>query len=152
MKFSRTFVLTLAAAAMLSSCGSSTDPTNAAPSLDTTPPPAPSGLRVSSAGAYKMVEWSASPAADLSRYQVYVYSPDPTRDNAYTLLGETSATSYTVSEDMSVDGVVVVRLRAVDTAGNRSALSAAIESGMSGSSNPGPGEVLPSGPQRELEP
>ena len=83
MKFNRFVLVSLAAAALLSGCGKSTSPTGVTSNnLDTTPPPTPDGMTVvvdSNSGRQQLV-WSPSSAADLARYQVYIYSPDPSRD------------------------------------------------------------------------
>ena len=127
MKFNRFVLLSLAAAAMLSGCGKSTSPTGVTSNnLDTTPPPTPDGMSVivdSNSGRQQLV-WSPSSAADLARYQVYIYSPDPSRDNSYVLVGETNAhTSTFYLPVVNRRTSFFYRVGAVDESGNRSALS-----------------------------
>src|SRR5438552_12144211 len=72
VKFSRFIVASLVSAALLSGCGKSTAPTSVnSTSLDTTPPPTPSGLSVTidASGVSKLI-WSSSAAADLADYQL----------------------------------------------------------------------------------
>jgi len=88
VKFNRFVLVSLAAVALLSGCGKSTSPTGVTSNnLDTTPPPTPDGMTVvvdSNSGRQQLV-WSPSSAADLARYQVYIYSPDPSRDHSFVL-------------------------------------------------------------------
>ena len=63
--------------------------------------------------------------ADLARYQICLYSPSPDRDNAYVPVADATQASMwlpTVGESVTY----YYRVRAVDQAGNESALSAAI--------------------------
>ena len=127
MKFNRFVLVSLAAAALLSGCGKSTSPTGVTSNnLDTTPPPTPDGMTVvvdSNSGRQQLV-WSPSSAADLARYQVYIYSPDPARDNSYVLAGETDA--HTAVFDLPVVNrrtSFYYRVGAVDESGNHSTLS-----------------------------
>jgi hypothetical protein len=124
VKFSRFVVVSLAAAALLGAmgCGNSSDPTSANPNLDSNAPPTPAGLQLVSVPEYNELAWEASTAPDVARYQVYEYQPDPSRDNAYVMIGETTTASYRLPFD---DGgtETFYRVRAVDESGNRSAMS-----------------------------
>ena len=78
MKSPRFILLSIAAIALLAGCGKSSSPVNAvppeSPTLDTTPPPVPTGFCVTSdpsTGAESIV-WNASSAPDLAKYEVYV--------------------------------------------------------------------------------
>jgi len=127
VKFNRFVLVSLAAAALLSGCGKSTSPTGVTSNnLDTTPPPTPDGMTVvvdSNSGRQQLV-WSPSSAADLARYQVYIYSPDPSRDNSFVLAGETDAhTSTFYLPVVNRTTSFVYRVGALDQSGNRSALS-----------------------------
>ena len=120
-------LVALAAAVGLSGCGDSARPTSAVPVLDSTPPDTPTGLGVVPDGnsGRDGFGWSASAASDVASYEVYVYSPDPSRDNSYALAGtvpasQTSMMGPTVNTDTSV----WFRVRAVDSSGNRSGFSA----------------------------
>ncbi|HKQ58153.1 MAG TPA: fibronectin type III domain-containing protein [Candidatus Eisenbacteria bacterium] len=138
MKFIRFITLPiacLATMAMLSGCGDSANITGI-DGLDTTPPPAPSELRLTSdASGQLLLTWTESAAPDVAGYEVYVYSPGVgfveatdvnNADNAFEL--------PTVTENS------VYRVRAVDTSGNRSAFSADAEFG---TSDPGNGDQTP---------
>jgi hypothetical protein len=109
-------------------CGSKSDPTSPGAALDSTAPPAPAGLALQSEGYTMHLIWDASAAPDVTKYQVYEYSPDPSRDNAYVMLGECSAadTYYPLSA-VGAETHTFYRVRAVDGAGNRSAFSGALE-------------------------
>lgn len=122
--------LSLSAAAfvlLLAGCGAATDPVSPQSSLDTTPPPAPANLVVET-DEVNTLRWDASAAPDVNGYQVYVYSPDPSRDNAYVLAGEIDGetTSFVFGSNEAAR-TEVVRVRAVDNAGNRSAFSAPVD-------------------------
>ena len=122
--------LSLSAAAfvlLLAGCGAATDAVSPQSSLDTTPPPAPANLVVET-DEVNTLRWDASAAPDVNGYQVYVYSPDPSRDNAYVLAGEIDGetTSFVFGSNEAAR-TEVVRVRAVDNAGNRSAFSSPID-------------------------
>jgi hypothetical protein len=115
----------LAALAFVSGCGA-TSPTSPEMALDSSPPPAPANLIVASGSTD--LSWDPSAAADVAGYQVYEYSPDPSRDNAYVLLGEVDSGTTTHPLPVTVvDRQGFFRVRAVDTSGNRSALSNMVE-------------------------
>lgn len=131
MKFARLSLCALAAVALIAGCGKSTDPTrvttedNPTPSLDNSPPPVPSGLRVTEdLTGHASLTWTPSTAPDLAGYEIHVYDPDPDRESAYALLHSTDATTVSYSLDPS-DGFVTryFRVRSVDASGNRSAMS-----------------------------
>jgi hypothetical protein len=105
-------------------CGAANNPTAPAASLDSSPPQAPVGLVQSS----DVLQWTPNSEADLNGYQIYLYSPDPTRDNAYVLTATVPAgqTSWTLPP---VDETTTswVKLCALDQSGNRSAESSALQ-------------------------
>jgi hypothetical protein len=120
----------IALAAVLAGCGTTASPTSPEGSLDSTPPPAPADLTqsVDPLSGSGMLEWSASAAGDVAGYQVLVYQPNPSRDNAYvevatTAVGVTSWTLPSVAQLQTQN----YRVRAVDGSGNRSSLSALYE-------------------------
>jgi hypothetical protein len=119
----------LAVMAMLSGCGDTATPTGVEPTLDTTPPPAPANLTTSSdANGRAALTWDPSPAADVASYAVYLYSPDPARDNAYILVEDPDPTDNLYQLPLvSENTTAIYRVRAVDTSGNRSAYSSAAE-------------------------
>jgi len=133
VKSPRFILLSIAAIALLAGCGKSSSPVNAvppeSPTLDTTPPPVPTGFCVTSdpsTGAESIV-WNASSAPDLAKYEVYVYSPDPSRDESFVYLTTVSndVTSYTL-DPVSSATTLFYRLRAVDASGNRSAATSTV--------------------------
>ena len=128
MKFSRNMLAAVAVVATvgLFGCGKSTDPTSVSPSLDSTPPSAPEGLSLTSTSEYNTLSWTASSATDLVSYQVYQYQPDPSCNNSYVMIGETTSTSYQISATKA-DTQTYFRVRAMDTAGNLSAMSTELD-------------------------
>lgn len=108
----------------LAGCGKSTDSTSPVTPLDGTPPPAPDGISLITSTDANALTWSPSSAPDVAMYQVYQYSPDPSRDSAYLLIGSTSASSLTLPR-MNDAQDSYYKVRAVDQAGNSSAYSAA---------------------------
>jgi hypothetical protein len=120
------FVMAAAVLALTSyGCGAGNNPAAPSSVLDSAPPQAPVGLVQPSLDA---VQWTANSESDLDGYQIYLYSPDPNRDNAYVLAATVPAgqTSWTLP---SVDETTTswVKLCAVDQTGNRSAESAALQ-------------------------
>jgi hypothetical protein len=139
--YSRALVVTasLALVAILSGCGANT-PTSPSAALDTTPPAAPTALAMSfdaTAGGY-VLAWTPSSASDVARYQVFIYSPDPARDNAYVLVGESTTANF-VAEAPAAAADVVFRVKAVDVSGNHSAFSSALSVPMQPTNTPGLG-------------
>ncbi len=129
MKFFRSIRLPLAglaAIAVLSGCGDNGNPVAPSPQLDTTPPPAPQNLTLSTdATGHPVLVWTESAAPDVFGYQVYVYSAAPggggyvPADDVISVNNSFQLPSLTTSLDASY------RVRAVDVAGNWSAFSAA---------------------------
>ena len=119
------FVMAAAVLALTSyGCGAGNNPAAPSASLDSAPPQAPVGL----VQTLDTVQWTPNSESDLNGYQVYLYSPDPTRDNAYVLAAvvPASETSWTLPP---VDETTTswVKLCALDTSGNRSAESTALQ-------------------------
>ena len=129
MKKSR-IVMAAAVLALTSyGCGAGNNPAAPAASLDSSPPQAPVGLtQTVDASHQSIVQWTPNSEADLDGYQVYLYSPDPTRDNAYVLAATLTA-SETSWDLPTVDETTTswVKLCALDKTGNRSAESAALQ-------------------------
>ena len=123
----------------LMGCGNGTAPLEPLAVLDSAPPQAPLGLRQSlDSVSDPVLQWDANAEADLGGYQIYMYSPDPSRDNAYVLAAtvDASTTSWKLPVvDQSVE--TWVRMRALDGTGNRSAESASIHVVL----NPRPGGI-----------
>jgi hypothetical protein len=110
-------------------CGAGTDPVAPASQIDSAPPQAPVGLvQTLNASNQRIVQWTANSESDLGGYQVYQYLPDPARDNAYDLVATLPASQTNWALPV-VDHPTTgwVRLRAVDQAGNRSAVSAKLQ-------------------------
>lgn len=115
----------LALVAALSGCGGATDSVSPNSSLDNAPPSAPSGLDVGvGASGARALHWVSNAEPDLGSYQVYQYSPSPTRDNAYVLVATVAAgaTEWALPA-VDNDTDTFFKIRAVDQAGNRSAES-----------------------------
>ena len=109
-------------------CGAGSNPAAPSASLDSAPPQAPVGLvQTVDASNQSIVQWTPNSESDLNGYQVYLYSPDPTRDNAYVLAAvvPASETSWTLPT-VDVTTTSWVKLCALDKTGNRSAESSAL--------------------------
>jgi len=118
-----------ALAVTIAGCGTGTDPVSPNSVTDTAPPQAPTGLgQALNDSNVPVLEWAANSEPDLAGYQVYQYSPDPGRDNAYVLVATLSAstTEWTLPSTDEVQNSWI-RLRAVDQTGNRSAESVAAQ-------------------------
>ena len=127
-KFPRLLV-GIALATALAGCGAGLDPGIPSATIDSAPPQAPVGLSSGLNASYQPVlRWSPNSESDLGSYQVYQYSPDPTRDNAYVLVGTVSANTTEWAFSVPAEPVTHwMKVRAVDQDGNRSAESAAHE-------------------------
>lgn len=129
MKSSRMLFPTLVAlslAVLLSGCGQNSTPTGVM-ALDETAPAAPSQLMKESdpANPNGWLAWEPSTSANVAGYEVYQYSPDPAREDAYLLVGQTDATTTEYALPFSYQSqTVYYRLKAVSTAGIKSSWSA----------------------------
>ena len=160
-------IVALTLAAMLSGCSKNTTPTAPAdiadttvptvpavpavptvPTLDESPPALPAQI-VAERDAVTgpaTIEWTASSSANAASYQIYQYSPDPNRESAYVLIGETPATttSYPLSES-SLE-TTYYRLRTTSTTGVQSGWSAIVQvtvaPGGGGDPDPGDGIII----------
>ena len=140
-------VFALAVVATLGGCGSKGSPTAADPTLDTTPPTAPTSLTVLTDPTTNRstLSWDPSAAPDLAGYEVWVAAGG---SDSYTLAGRVDSASFllpVVPTAIDYD----YRARAYDETGNRSAYSstAAVQlHPWERSSNPGdptPGRMDP---------
>jgi hypothetical protein len=115
------------AASLVAGCGENlTNPLAAEPSLDTTPPPAPTGLAISMETSLNrgVLQWSPSAAPDVAGYDVFVYAPDPSRNDAYVKVNTVPLTTTDFAlAPVGEATTVYYRVRAVDQTGNRSAYS-----------------------------
>lgn len=125
MKF-RLLIVALASLAVLSGCGNSSDPVRVNPTLESSAPGIPTGLRVENSefDGSRYVAWNPVAAGDLAGYQVYRYSPDPARENAYEMVAQipNRETRYLLPT-IEPGGSVTVRVRSVNEGGKLSALS-----------------------------
>jgi hypothetical protein len=152
VKLNRLSLLLISAVAVLPGCGKSSSLTNvpedAAPTIDTSAPAAPAGLAAN--GHYALV-WDASSAADVEKYEVFRFSPDPSRLDAYVMIDVTGASTRrsAIINDASAP-THYYRVRAVDEAGNTSAMSEALAVEMSSVPPAGDGRPdLPDPPRKD---
>lgn len=129
MKFLSPRSATLAIVLILAGCSTGLDPVAPRSTLDSSPPQAPLGLTTATNSAgNRILSWTPNSESDLGSYQIYQYSPDPSRDNAYVL----AATVGSSAAEWNLPGatepeVTWLRVRAVDRSGNRSAESAPLQ-------------------------
>jgi len=121
----RFFILALAAVALLSGCGSSTDSVNvdgidsAAPA-----PPAKMYTDIDARLHRASLRWDASTSSNVSGYQVYYYAPNPLREESYDLYRSTEASVRSVQMPYSAEAqTVYVMVRAVGRSGNPGAFT-----------------------------
>jgi hypothetical protein len=120
-------VLTLAA--VLSGCSKNSTPTGVAP-LDQSPPATPSQIaaNLDDVASTASLQWTPSPSANASGYEVYQYLPCPESESSYVLVG--SANAATTHYDLpwtSVPTTLYYRLRTVSSTGVKSAWSAPVK-------------------------
>jgi hypothetical protein len=112
----------LALAALLAGCSKNSTPTGVSP-LDEAPPAAPTQIASApdlSSASVRLV-WNASTSANVAGYEVYQYSPDPSRENAYLMIGRTDAATTSLSlPGVSEPVSLTYRLRSVSGSGIRS--------------------------------
>ena len=132
MKVMRYSLAILAALAMagIFGCGTQSTPTSVNTNLDGTAPQAPEDLGLTSTSSYYELTWTPSPDADVAKYRVYHYQPDPSRDNSYVLIGETTTASFMFSGGLHEDNPSFC-VRAIDNSGNASAYSAVFTASIS---------------------
>jgi hypothetical protein len=109
-------------------CGTTNPVANTSGALDTTPPAAPQNLKTGlDDGGGLLLTWDASSDADVAGYNVYRYSPDPSRENAYVQINGAlvTTTSYEVS-DATPDGSYY-RVKAIDRSSNVSSSSSTVD-------------------------
>ena len=112
----------LTLAVLVSSCGKDSAPT-APKSLDQAQPSAPTHLAqvLNSTRDAWTLTWTPSTSPSVNAYEVYLYSPDPTRATSYVLTTSTDAntTSYTLPP-VTEPTVDYYRVRAVTSTGTYS--------------------------------
>lgn len=116
-------VLALAVAAF---AGCATDNPLTASGIDSTAPGAPTNLTASASGGNLLLTWDPSSDADVAGYDVYRYSPDPARENAYVKINGALVTGdeYVVTDASTTSSWY--RVKAVDASSNSSASSGAL--------------------------
>ena len=89
---------------------------------DTQPPSMPQEVVELHDNLGYRLSWAANAESDLAGYNVYRYAPDPNRENSYVKMNSTvlTANSYSLPMDTQTWNY---RVRAIDRAGNESALS-----------------------------
>jgi len=139
---------------VLSGCSTHTAPTAldtnpvaiAPPTLDQAPPALPSQIVSERDGVTGGValEWTPSSSANVATYEIYLYSPDPTRESAYVLIGEAAAGTTRYNLPLTAIGTSFYRLRTATTAGMQSEWSPAlmVTTGLSVGSEPEPGDGI----------
>ncbi len=135
--------------AFLAGCSSNSNgPTAADIPTDNSAPSAPVvlGSHPNTVDGTDVLSWQPSASANVTGYEVYMYSPDPARDNSYELLGVTRGPISQYELPASDAGTVqYFRVKAVSASGVRSAASATSSItrsafvGGGGHREPGPG-------------
>lgn len=109
-------------------CGTTNPVSSTSGGLDTTPPAAPQNLKAGlDNGGDLLLTWDASSDADVAGYDVYRYSPDPSRENAYVKINSAlvTDTSYLVTDATTTDAYY--RVKAIDRSSNVSSSSTAVD-------------------------
>lgn len=89
------------------------------------PPAMPVGLEISKATADGfLLDWTPNTEDDLAGYRVYLYDPNPYRDDSYTcitglMLVSSEASTYLFSDE-TMAGTYYFKVAAVDSDGNES--------------------------------
>lgn len=117
MKFNRSIIGLSAAVALmavLAGCGKSASTTDPGEVLDTTPPPAVSGISMlaNPITGKSVISWAPSAAPDVASYEIYGVN-----GGGYQQIGSSNVPRYELPQ-LSATGDYAVR--AVDVAGNRS--------------------------------
>ena len=118
-RFSIALVLALTAAALVG-CGKDNTPTGVSPTVDNTAPDAPTALTaaaVSGSGLWYL-NWNASSSPSVATYEIWVYSPDPSRTTSYVL--SATVPSSSTSWALPIVGYTQTawyRVRSVNTGG-----------------------------------
>lgn len=145
MSLRRVLSAAILAVSVVAITGCATDnPVSSLSGLDATAPGAPTSILAEDRNGALVLTWNASSDADVAGYNVYRYSPDPARENAYVKINGAivTGTEYMVT-DATADPSWY-RIKAVDTSANASAASGAIQGAALGA--PGTVDNLPAEP------
>ena len=126
MKLARFLFPMLVLVAATSGCGSSTSATNVDTTLDTTPPPAPTSLMVTSdaTSGRSTLSWAPSAAADLAGYQVWQANAGT---GTFTLVGQITGDQAQIDlQPVESPTWRDYRVRAYDVTGNLSSYSSTL--------------------------
>jgi len=137
-------LVALTLAAMLGGCSKNTTPTGLDPALDQAPPAIPAQIvaELDASTGTGALDWTPSSSANAASYQIYQYAPNPNRESAYVLVGETeAATTYFIPPLTSL-GISYYRLRTTSTTGVQSGWSAAVAISPSLGGDPDPGDGI----------
>jgi hypothetical protein len=106
---------------LVAGCGTS-NPAGLSSPLDSAAPAAPSNVRAEAHGTSVVLAWDANAEANVVGYEIYSYSPDPARENAYVLVTTTpvAATEYVLNAGSAATWY---RVKAVNVDAKRSASS-----------------------------
>jgi hypothetical protein len=137
-------LITLMLAAMLGGCSKNTTPTGIDQVLDQAPPAIPSQIvpEADATTGNPGIAWTASSSANAASYQIYQYSPDPNRESAYVLVGETDAATTNYTPALRTMGTSYYRLRTTSTTGVQSDWSATIALSLTKGTEPDPGDGI----------
>lgn len=138
-------VAVFASVAVLAGCSNGDNPTAADIPTDSSAPAAPVVQGTTFNGSADVLDWNASASANVSGYEIYFYSPSPTRDNSFVLVGTVGAneTEFVLPGG---SGTEYFRVRAISSTGVRSASSATATVERSTPMHPGGNDRDPSGP------
>lgn len=118
------FVLAL----VLSGCGKSTSPTSSVPTVDNSPPAAPAQLEIHMTSGFNHLAWAPSASANTKTYEVFVYNPDPNREDAYIQFAQTDAQVTSIQLPPSLQtGLQYFKVQATSAGGNHSSFSSVLQ-------------------------
>ncbi len=133
LRYVLTALSAVALVALLAGCGKSTSPTAVTP--DPAPPGAPTSVNVTTDYSTGMatLHWADSPGNSVKDWHIFVYDPDPTRDDAYYEIGtvDASVTSYLIPISYQT-GTQYFKVQGKDTSGNHSPFSLTVQVVLSG--------------------
>lgn len=144
LRFLLTSLGAIALVALLAGCGKSSSPTSLQVP-DNAPPAAPTGLHIviDESTGLSTLAWDTGSSPNIGGYEIHAYAPDPDRDSAYLMIGETDATATEyLLPTVYQSGMQYFRVQAFNPAGNHSPFSATLQAilpGPNGSTDAPPG-------------